>query len=164
MQAQDNLSGVMCYIFRQCGHRKADCPKYNPNYKNTRKEGSSEWCSLHKRRLIPTMSAERKETSIMLNSKINKVEEEPSGDQYIWLHCRAPPLRSRPTLHASSRRTTTGCTSSGECRTATSAQSGKVPNEPTRRKSTSTSAIRVGWSKPILWDQLHLQHSEVSRT
>lgn len=48
MQAQDDLSGVKCYICRQFGHRKADCPKYDPNYKKTRKEGSSKWCSLHK--------------------------------------------------------------------------------------------------------------------
>ena len=50
MQAQDDLSGVKGYICSKFGHRKADCPMYNPNYKKyheRRKEGCSKWCSLH---------------------------------------------------------------------------------------------------------------------
>ena len=48
MQTQDDLHGSKCYIRRSFGYGKGHCPKYNPNWKKTRKEGSFKWCSLHK--------------------------------------------------------------------------------------------------------------------
>ena len=41
IQAHDDPHGLTCSICKKFGHRKEYCPKYNPNYKKTRKERSS---------------------------------------------------------------------------------------------------------------------------
>ena len=73
MQAQDDLSGVKCYICRRFGHRKADCPKYKPCYKKTRKGGSSKWYSLRKTTSHSDDECRAKGNKHCTQQKINKV-------------------------------------------------------------------------------------------
>ena len=70
MQAHHDLHSATCYLCRKFRHRKEDIPKFDPDYKKTRKEGSSKWCSLNKTTYRPDDVCRAKE-----RSKTKKTEE-----------------------------------------------------------------------------------------
>ena len=72
MSTQGDLSKVKCYICKQFGHRKGDCPQFDPNYRKkvsggSKVSGASKWCSLHK-----TASHSDDECMVQQKNKDNK--------------------------------------------------------------------------------------------